>query len=183
MDADNGSKVGLTCTMGEDGDEEVLLCTLREGATESQSLDLVFDHYTEFKVQGSAAVHLTGYYMPEYEEGVCLPLLRLAPLCCLHSAFSDRLLATWALLFSTESSVLHHLAAEQSWLRECGFGFSEETSTDEEEDEEDDEELLMDLSPEEAAALEQYQRSSRFPSKIKFEEASDDEVCAPPSAA
>ena len=73
MDADNGSKVGLTCTMGEDGDEEVLLCTLREGATESQSLDLVFDHYTEFKVQGSAAVHLTGYYMPEYEEGVCLP--------------------------------------------------------------------------------------------------------------
>ena len=74
MDAENGTKVGVTCTLGEDGDEEVLLCTLREGATESQSLDLVFDHYTEFNVKGNAAVHLTGYYMPDFEEGV-LPRL------------------------------------------------------------------------------------------------------------
>lgn len=74
MDAENGTKVGVTCTLGEDGDEEVLLCTLREGATESQSLDLVFDHYTEFNVKGNAAVHLTGYYMPDFEDGV-LPRL------------------------------------------------------------------------------------------------------------
>ena len=69
MDAKSGTKVGVTCTMGEEGEGEVLLCSLREGGTESQSLDLIFDHYTEFKVQGDASVHLTGYYIPEYEEG------------------------------------------------------------------------------------------------------------------
>lgn len=71
MDAKSGTKVGVTCTVGEDGEEEVLLCSLREGGTESQNLDLIFDHYTEFKVQGDASVHLTGYYIPEYEEGRC----------------------------------------------------------------------------------------------------------------
>lgn len=71
MDAKSGTKVGVTCTMGEDGEEQVLLCSLRQGGTESQSLDLIFDHYTEFRVQGDASVHLTGYYIPEYEEGRC----------------------------------------------------------------------------------------------------------------
>lgn len=73
MDAKAGQKVGLTCKVGENGDEELLLCTLREGASESQSLDLIFDHYTEFKVHGNASVHLTGYYIPDYDEGVCFP--------------------------------------------------------------------------------------------------------------
>jgi hypothetical protein len=56
---------------------------------------------------------------------------------------------------------------------------ADETSTDEEEDEEDEEDLLMDLSPEEAAALAQYQNSSRYTSKIMFADA-DDEVGSPP---
>lgn len=76
LDAKPGEKVGITCKIGgedEDG-QEVLICSLREGNTESQSLDLIFDQYTEFKVQGNSSVHLTGYYMPEYEEGVFLLL-------------------------------------------------------------------------------------------------------------
>lgn len=43
------------------------VAALREGGTESISLDLVLDQYTEFSVHGDAAVHLTGYFMPEYE--------------------------------------------------------------------------------------------------------------------
>jgi len=43
------------------------VCALREGACESSSLDLVLDEYTEFSVVGNADIHLTGYFMPEYE--------------------------------------------------------------------------------------------------------------------
>jgi hypothetical protein len=72
LDASAGEKVGVTCKVGGGGEDgqEVLICSLREGATESHSLDLIFDHYTEFRVQGNASVHLTGYYMPEFEEGM-----------------------------------------------------------------------------------------------------------------
>ena len=46
---------------------------------------------------------------------------------------------------------------------------ADETDEDEDEDEDEDgEDLMMDLTPEEAAALEQYQRSRSGPSKIKF---------------
>ena len=41
MDAQPGQKVGLLCKVAED-DEGTLLCALREGGTESQSLDLIF---------------------------------------------------------------------------------------------------------------------------------------------
>lgn len=49
-----------------DGDP-LVVCVLREGGTECLGLDLIFDAYTEFTAEGSAAIHLTGYYMPEYE--------------------------------------------------------------------------------------------------------------------
>jgi hypothetical protein len=55
----------LTCKV-DDG-VPIMLCSLREGAQESASLDLVYDRYTEFRVEGGAAIHLSGYYMPEYE--------------------------------------------------------------------------------------------------------------------
>ena len=70
MDAQPGQKVGLLAKVSED-DPGTLLCALREGGTESQSLDLIFDSYTEFSVAGDAAIHLSGYYM--IEEGAWLP--------------------------------------------------------------------------------------------------------------
>ena len=50
-----------------------MVCVLREGGTESLGLDLIFDSYTEFSVEGPASVHLTGYYMTDYELGARLP--------------------------------------------------------------------------------------------------------------
>jgi len=64
-DAAAGQRVGLSAKVG-DG-PAVLLCSLREGGQESCNLDIVLDSYSEFSVTGGAAVHLAGYYMPEYE--------------------------------------------------------------------------------------------------------------------
>ena len=52
------------------GDDEIFICSLREGAQESTGLDLAFDSYTEFQLVGGAEakVHLAGYIMPEYPE-------------------------------------------------------------------------------------------------------------------
>ncbi|PRW20488.1 peptidyl-prolyl cis-trans isomerase FKBP53 [Chlorella sorokiniana] len=61
-----GSKAALKVKVGDEG-QPLLVCSLREGATESVPLDLIFDQYTEFSVEGAAPIHLTGYYMPEYE--------------------------------------------------------------------------------------------------------------------
>ena len=44
------------------------VCSLREGSTESMPLDLILDQYSEFTVEGSCSVHLTGYFMPKDEE-------------------------------------------------------------------------------------------------------------------
>ena len=66
MDAAPGQRVGVAATVGDE--QEVLLCSLREGGQESANLDIVLDHYTEFAVHGGAAVHLAGYYMPAYEQ-------------------------------------------------------------------------------------------------------------------
>ena len=74
MDAQPGQKVGLLAKVSEE-DEGTLLCALREGGTESQSLDLIFDSYTEFSVVGDAAIHLSGYYM--IQEGGSLHVM-----CC-----------------------------------------------------------------------------------------------------
>ena len=74
------------CKVSEDMDN-ILLCSLREGGTESQSLDLIFDSYTEFRVVGDASVHLTGYYMKE-GDGVPRALLGF---CDLSSSFEPGL--------------------------------------------------------------------------------------------
>ena len=42
LDAKDGERVGVTAKVDEDG-PDVLICSLREGASESQSLDLIFD--------------------------------------------------------------------------------------------------------------------------------------------
>lgn len=73
------------------GTDEVLLCSLREGALETTNLDLVLDSYTEFSLapknkQSKASLHLAGYLIPEEEgsmeddeddeEGTCCSLDR-----------------------------------------------------------------------------------------------------------
>ncbi|KAI3430351.1 hypothetical protein D9Q98_004946 [Chlorella vulgaris] len=63
-----GTKASLKVRVSDEG-EQLLVCSLREGGTESIGLDLIFDQYTEFTVEGGAAIHLTGYFMPEYEMG------------------------------------------------------------------------------------------------------------------
>lgn len=42
FDAKAGERVGVTVKVDEDG-PDVLICSLREGQSESQSLDLIFD--------------------------------------------------------------------------------------------------------------------------------------------
>ena len=69
--ASKGARCALHVKVG-DG-EPLVVCCLREGGTESTGLDLIFDSYAEFSVEGPAAVHLTGYYMPEYELGESTP--------------------------------------------------------------------------------------------------------------
>ena len=66
MDAAPGQRVGISAKVADE--QEVLLCSLREGGQESANLDIVLDYYTEFAVRGEAAVHLAGYYMPAYEQ-------------------------------------------------------------------------------------------------------------------
>lgn len=71
LDAAPGEKAALRCKVGN---EEVLICSLREGGQETTNLDLILDSYTEFslatKSKGSkASIHLAGYLIPEGEEG------------------------------------------------------------------------------------------------------------------
>jgi len=44
------------------------VCSLREGGTESMPLDLILDQYSEFTVEGSCSVHLTGHFMPKDDD-------------------------------------------------------------------------------------------------------------------
>jgi len=63
-----GSKGTATILVKVGSDDKPLaICTLKHGSRESLSLDLIFDSYTEFTISGNATVHLTGYYMPEFE--------------------------------------------------------------------------------------------------------------------
>lgn len=63
-----GDRAVLLVKSGDAG-APLAVCSLRQGGTECVGLDLIFDSYTEFTVQGKASVHLTGYHMPEYELG------------------------------------------------------------------------------------------------------------------
>ena len=63
-----GDRAVLLVKSGDAG-APLAVCSLRQGGTECVGLDLIFDSYTEFTVQGKAPVHLTGYHMPEYELG------------------------------------------------------------------------------------------------------------------
>ena len=69
--AKNGGAARAALRVKVGDGEPLLLAVLREGGTECLGLDLLFDQYAEFSVEGGAAVHLTGYYMPEYELGEC----------------------------------------------------------------------------------------------------------------
>ncbi len=65
--AKKGSKGVLMLKSGDDG--PYAICSLREGGTESVNLDLLVEDYTEFSIVGNAGIHLTGYHMPQEEDG------------------------------------------------------------------------------------------------------------------
>eukprot|EP00889_Picochlorum_renovo_P005457 jgi/Picre1/32487/NNA_007833.t1 len=67
-EAKKGAKAVLLLKSSDEGPYAV--CSLREGGTESVSLDLLLEDYSEFSVVGSASIHLTGYLMPRDDEGV-----------------------------------------------------------------------------------------------------------------
>lgn len=52
------------------GDDEIFVCSLREGGQETTTLDLSFDSYTEFLLHGpeTASIHLAGYVVDVEEE-------------------------------------------------------------------------------------------------------------------
>jgi len=52
----------------EEGAQEFNICTIIGGVVESCHLDLIFDGYAEFYVEGSYPVHLTGYFMPDMDD-------------------------------------------------------------------------------------------------------------------
>lgn len=69
--APKNSKATLMISPHGTGDKEFAVVALSQGRQESAALDLVLDANTAFKVQGNAVIHLTGYFMPEYEvDGV-----------------------------------------------------------------------------------------------------------------
>lgn len=45
-------------------DERFVLCTLKAGVQDTVPLDLFFSEYTEFMVEGTEEVHISGYYTP-----------------------------------------------------------------------------------------------------------------------
>ena len=57
-EAQPGGRAVLKCKV-QDG-PWLRMCSLREGATECCGLDLIYDQYTEFVVEGDAGLHLTG---------------------------------------------------------------------------------------------------------------------------
>jgi hypothetical protein len=71
IDAANGERVAVSCKVEED---QVLICSLRDGVQECVNMDLVLSSYSEFslfssKKQGSkASIHLAGYLMAESDE-------------------------------------------------------------------------------------------------------------------
>ena len=52
----------------EEGAQEFNICAIIGGVVESCHLDLIFDGYAEFYVEGSYPVHLTGYFMPDMDD-------------------------------------------------------------------------------------------------------------------
>ena len=71
IDASPGQKAALKCKV--EGAEEVLICSLREGAQESTNLDLILDSYTEFSLVSkpkstSISIHLAGYLIADSDE-------------------------------------------------------------------------------------------------------------------
>jgi FK506-binding nuclear protein len=62
-----GERVVLKCRRADEGQDDIYLCSLRSGHQESCLLDLMFDEYVEFSIDGDTAVHLTGYTIT-YEE-------------------------------------------------------------------------------------------------------------------
>lgn len=58
-----------------ENDEWIYIASLKDGQQESVTLDLVFSKYTEFKVEGPTAVHLSGYHMPSFDGEICAPPL------------------------------------------------------------------------------------------------------------
>ena len=65
--AKKGSKAVLMLKSADDG--PYAICSLREGSVESVNLDLLLEDYSEFSIVGNASIHLTGYHMPQDDDG------------------------------------------------------------------------------------------------------------------
>ena len=65
--AKKGSKAVLMLKSADDG--PYAICSLREGGVESVNLDLLLEDYSEFSIVGNASIHLTGYHMPQDDDG------------------------------------------------------------------------------------------------------------------
>jgi hypothetical protein len=60
-----GGKGGRSVLLAKFGNAKpIMLCSLREGLLECTDLGIVVDEYTEFIVEGAAAIHLAGNYLP-----------------------------------------------------------------------------------------------------------------------
>ena len=68
-EAPAGSRAVLKCKV-QDG-PWLRMCSLREGGTECCGLDLIYDQYTEFVVEGDAGLHLTGRWTEARSSAGC----------------------------------------------------------------------------------------------------------------
>ena len=68
-EAPAGSRAVLKCKV-QDG-PWLRMCSLREGGTECCGLDLIYDQYTEFVVEGDAGLHLTGRWTEAWSLASC----------------------------------------------------------------------------------------------------------------
>lgn len=71
LEASSNERAALRCKV--EGNDEVLICSLREGTQETTNLDLILDSYTEFSLatkskNSKASIHLAGYLVAEEDE-------------------------------------------------------------------------------------------------------------------
>lgn len=78
----NGEAGRCLVSCKNENDEWIYIASLKDGQQESVTLDLVLSKYTEFKVEGPTAVHLSGYHMPSFDGETRAPAVDWA---CAHA--------------------------------------------------------------------------------------------------
>lgn len=64
-DVKTGTRASVLVKLGPK-EEPVIMCTLCAGSQDTVLLDQFMTEYAELSVKGSVAVHITGYFSPEY---------------------------------------------------------------------------------------------------------------------